>query len=886
MENAPILAALAFVFTAGSAHAGQYVISTFAGGAIPASPVDALTATIGFPSDLIRDSSGNIYFSSLNCVFKLDTKGIVTRIAGTGAGAYSGDGGPAAAAKLSGPEGLALDSAGNLYVADTNNSRIRRITPQGIIATVAGTGVSGYAGNGGPAANAQLNGPGAVVFDPAGNLYISEPTRIRKVSANGIITTIAGTGAAGLSGDNGPAINAQIRAGKGLAADSSGNIYFSDISDQRIRKIAGDGTITTVAGNVTLEPGTSGGDSGDGGPATEASLNLPSDVFVDNSGRIYISGVSSIRVVATDGTISSAALSGKDPFIGINTLVVDPAGNIFAADTTSRIREISPAGVVTVVAGPGGVLYQQTNEPPTQATFNGPQAVAVDSSGNVVIADTAASWLWRVSPEGAITFIGHPSRPTGVALDDAGNYYVASGAGVASAHFTGPAPPAPVTVANVLFPSAVAVDRSLNIFVADIINHKVWKVTPGGEMTTYAGTGVTGAAGDGGQATAAQLGSPQSLAVDRAGNVYIGDPGSPGGGRIRKVTPDGIITTVAGGGTATGDGVTATSAGLTPRGIAVDDAGDIFIADGSSLVQEVTTDGILHTIAGGKGRGYWGDGGPATSAGLSNPRGVAVDHSGNVYVAEQGNNIVRELRPTSAPVLVSAVLDAATESAIPVTPGKIVAIYGGGLGPSDLEVNSPQNAAFGPAVAGTSVTFNGIPAPMIYSTAAQAAAIVPYGVAGSSSAQVVVSSSLGTSAPFTVEIAAAAPSFFSQNGTGAGQIAAVNLDGTLNDAAHPAKIGAYISLYATGEGQTYPAGVDGALAMSVLPKPVLPVSVSVDGIAVTPTYAGAAPTEVLGLMQVVIPIPAGVQAGGYVPVVIKVGSRSTVEGAAWIAVSQ
>jgi uncharacterized protein (TIGR03437 family) len=127
---------------------------------------------------------------------------------------------------------------------------------------------------------------------------------------------------------------------------------------------------------------------------------------------------------------------------------------------------------------------------------------------------------------------------------------------------------------------------------------------------------------------------------------------------------------------------------------------------------------------------------------------------------------------------------------------------------------------------------------------------------------------------------------FSQNGTGAGQIAAVNLDGTLNDAAHPAKIGEYISLYATGEGQTYPAGVDGALAMNVLPKPVLPVSVSVDGIAVTPTYAGAAPTEVLGLMQVVIQIPAGVKPGGYVPVIVKVGDGVTVEGAAWIAIRE
>jgi uncharacterized protein (TIGR03437 family) len=882
MKTTRSCAVLAVLLAPCWADAGQYVISTFAGGAMPPSPVDALSAAIGTPADLTGDANGNIYFSSLNCVFKLDAIGVVTRIAGTGAGGYSGDGGPAAEAKLYNPQGLAVDNSGNVYVADTSNNRIRRITPEGIIATIAGTAVSGDSGNGGPAVTATLNAPMGIALDGTGNLYIAELASIRKVSRSGIITVFAGTGMVGFSGDGGPAVSAQIRAGKGLAADAAGNIYFSDLNDQRIRKISIDGIITTVAGNVTLEPGAPPSVGGDGGPATEAGLNLPSDVFVATDGRMYISQIIGIRVVAADGTISALPISGKEPIIGIGCVWVSPGGSIFIADGNSqKIHEITADGAITVAGGPGPVLHQQANEPPTQATFNGPQGVAVDSSGNVLIADTGNSTLWRVSPQGAITFIGTPSRPQGVAIDDAGNYYVLDGAHVTAAHFTGPLPPEPVAVSgDVVFAPAVAVDRSGNIFLADLPNDKILKIAPGGATSTYAGTGDSGFSGDGGQATAAQLRTPLSLAVDHAGNLYIGDFSA---GRIRKVSPDGIITTVAGGGRETGNNVPATSVEVAPFGIAVDESGDIFIADGSSQVQEVTPDGMIHTIA-GAGRGYWGDGGPATSAGLNVPFGVAVDPAGNVYVAEQGNNIVRLLRPTNAPVVVGSVLDAASESAAAITPGKIVVIYGSGLGPDELKVNAPENNVFGPEVAGTSVKINGLPAPMIYSSAGQAAAIVPYGVSGAATAQVVVSSSAGVSEGYTVKVAPSAPSLFSLNGTGAGQVAAVNQDGSVNDAAHPAKIGEYISLYGTGEGQTFPAGVDGALAMSAYARPVLPVSVTVGGVAVTPAYAGAAPTEVAGLMQIVIQLPAGIQAGGYVPVDVKVGSESTVRGAAWIAV--
>ncbi len=182
--------------------------------------------------------------------------------------------------------------------------------------------------------------------------------------------------------------------------------------------------------------------------------------------------------------------------------------------------------------------------------------------------------------------------------------------------------------------------------------------------------------------------------------------------------------------------------------------------------------------------------------------GIAVDAANNLYITD--NNVVRLLQPTSQSVIVSAVFDAASESAIPITPGKIVVVYGDGLGPAILAQNEPSGGGFGSQTGGTSVNFNGIPAPMIYASATQISAIIPYGIAGSATAQMTVTSASGVSLPVTVPVASSAPSFFSANATGAGQIAAVNLDNSLNDATHPVKVGGYISLYATGEGQTNP----------------------------------------------------------------------------------
>ncbi len=271
-------------------QAQQYVISTFAGGGFAPTPATGTNFKIGNPADLATDAAGNIYFVSLNSAFKLDSQDILTRLAGTGAGGYSADGGVAVNARLFSPGGVAADGSGNLYIADTSNARIRRVTPGGIIATVAGNGTAGYSGDGGTAVDAQLNNPGGIVLDVNGNLYIfdSSNLRIRKVSTSGIITTVAGNGTAGYSGDGGAATDAEISAAHGIAVDGSGNLYIADTRNQRIRRISTGGTITTVAGNTTLTPGEIPASTGNGGPAIQAQLNLPSDVAVDGAGNIYI----------------------------------------------------------------------------------------------------------------------------------------------------------------------------------------------------------------------------------------------------------------------------------------------------------------------------------------------------------------------------------------------------------------------------------------------------------------------------------------------------------------------------------------------------------------------------------------------------------------------
>lgn len=882
----------------GIISAQQYVISTVAGGVPPASG-PAVNTSIGLPSAVVTDPAGSVYFSSLNCVFKVDSSGALTRIAGNSRPGYSGDGGPATAAQLHRPAGLAMDNAGNLFIADSENNRIRRVSPGGIIATVAGQSSQGSSGDGGPAVSATFVSPTALAFDGSGNLYVADVFHIRRISPSGIVTAVAGNGSVGFAGDGGPAKNAEFKGPDGLAIDAAGDIYIADSNNFRIREITPDGIINTVAGTGAQ------GYSGDGGPAVAAELNYPYDVAMDTTGNLLIADAENgrIRRISASGMITTIAGNGSFAFGGDggpalnasmyapSAVVMDVSGNLFIVDSNNhRIREVLLNGNITTVAGNGTLGYSGDGGPAVDAQLATPWGIAVDAAENVYFADPQENRIRKITADGTISTFAGTGMPGysgdggpavdaqlyapygSIVADGRGNVYITDSGNERIRKIS--AKGTITTVAAGLYvPNGIAVDPSGNIFIANTGTNTILKASPDGTVSTIAGTGTAGFSGDGGPAIDAQFFQPQSVAVDSAGNVYVADQIN---NRIRMIAPDGIITTVA--------------AVLSPFFVAVDSTGNLLIASDYNLIQKVSPAGIVTTIAGtptqyGIEPGYTGDGGPAKNAQMIDVLGLAIDIAGNVFVTDMVGSAVRKLTPTSQSVMVSAVVNAASELAGPVSPGEIVVIYGGGMGPATGVSAAPTNGAFGTNLAGTTITVNGLAAPVFYASATQVNAIIPYGISGPI-ASITVASQSGMSTAFSVPAAPSAPALFSYNASGAGQAAAVNFaTGSVNTAANPVKIGDYIELYATGEGQTSPAGVDGKLAGLPLPAPNLPVTVTVGGVNASVQYYGAAYGEVAGLMQVNVQIPPGVVTGGYVPVVLTVGTSSTPNGAFWIAVS-
>jgi sugar lactone lactonase YvrE len=284
---------------------------------------------------------------------------------------------------------MAADAAGNVYIVDTYNNRIRRVDAHGVITTIGGTGSAGYGGDGGPATNARFNNPHGIASDPAGNVYVADPPnqRIRRIDANsGIVTTVAGSGAGGFGGDGGPATAARLNYPKGVEIAPDGSLYIADNNNHRVRRVdLATGIITTVAGTGTA------GFSGDGGPATAARLDEPRNIAFDSAGRLYIVDQNNgrIRRVDSDGRISTFAAGFAMP----RDVAVDDVGNVYVADeTANRILRVSPSGVVSDFAGTGSAGLSGDGGPADQARIKGPRGVAFDAAtGSVLIGDTANS---------------------------------------------------------------------------------------------------------------------------------------------------------------------------------------------------------------------------------------------------------------------------------------------------------------------------------------------------------------------------------------------------------------------------------------------------------------------------------------------------------------
>jgi sugar lactone lactonase YvrE len=480
-----------------------------------------------------------------------------------------------------------VDGDGNVFIADTGNHRVRKVAPDGTLTTLAGNGAQGFAGDGGPATEGSLALPSGVAVDGDGNIFIvdGENNRIRKIALDGTLSTVAGNGSEAFAADGGLAAASPLNEPSGVAVDGVGNVFIAEASSNRVRRVA-DGILSTAAGN-----GDPAGFFGVG-PATLSELARPSGVAVDGVGNVFIADRVNSRVrkwVALDGSLSLVAGTG------------------IPGDSVA-----------------GGLA--------TLSELNEPLGVAVDGVGNVFIADTFNHRIRRLAPDGTLSTLagqGHDSR--GFAGDGG-----------------------PATEGKLNFPEGVAADGVGNVFIADTVNHRVRKVAPDRTLTTLAGNGAQGFAGDGGPATAGELAAPSGVAVDGVGNVFIADTLNH---RVRQVAPDGTLTTLAGNGVAdfAGDGGPATGGALNfPAGLAVDGDGNVFIADtGNHRVRKVALDGTLTTVAGNAAfdtngnaiADFSGDGGPATDGALAFPSGVAVDGVGNLFIADQNNDRVRRVAP-------------------------------------------------------------------------------------------------------------------------------------------------------------------------------------------------------------------------------------------------
>jgi trimeric autotransporter adhesin len=797
----------------------------------------------------------------------------ITTFAG---GSEAGDGGPSSQASLRFVQGLAVAPSGEIFLADSDDHRIRRIDTQGRITTISGDGLPGRNGDNGPAHLARVNTPYGLSYGPNNDLYIADlgNARVRRVNSSGQIETLAGAGLGGVT----------LQAPRNVLAAPDGRLYISDFAANRI-------LILEPRGNFNVLP------------APSPNFNSPAGLTLDPSGNLYIADSGNGRVLRysihglytvhasglnrptglawhPDGYLLIADVRGdflwrvnarghlETTPTGGRDVAVDRAARTLTAGGT-WVRRTMPSGLLEILIGNQFNTFRGENVPAPQARLHRPTGVAVDSHNNVYFSDTQNHRVRRVGPQGIVTTVagnGEPgfrgdgarasqaqlNLPTALAIDALDNLYIAdsgnqrvrvvsssgvilTAAGTGRAEFSNDNIAA--AQASLSGPAGLAVDASNRVYVSERTGQRIRRFTLGGRIETVAGSGARGVPQENGEALLAPLNEPTALSIDAVGNLFLVDRANHALRKIDARTQR--LTTLA-------------SSLKTPESVAVSPKGVVFFSESQThTISRIALDGKVTVIAGRPNEnGFNAENGNADALTLNEPQGLALQGESVLYFADRLNDRIRRLE--SPPELITAdsqtkiiAAHAATFATSPIAPGLLMTLF-------TPPLENPQLSE---------ITLDGFPAPISFANRTQVNFQVPYAIAGRSGATLELRNG-GLLIDRTVcNVAAAAPAFFEVAGK-RGQAVAVLPNGQLNGEENPARPGEIVVLYATGEG----------LRMDVngYEVPFLGARVDVQGLPAELLYAGGAP-GFPGLFQVNLRVPNSLRAAGAVTVNLKVG---------------
>lgn len=874
----------------------------------------AYYAAFQSPTSIAHDTEGNLYVGESGRIRKIDARGIITTIAGTGVPGANGDGGPASSARVGNPHGIAIDGHGNIYFSQDQRT-IRRIAPDGSISTIAGSGTAVFNGEGIPAVSAGMN-PNGLAVDSTGQLFYADPVlfRVRMIKADGNVYTVAGSGESGFAGEGGPAALAQLIQPFDVAFDAKGDLYIAD--SRRVVKVDSGGILTRVAGNPSLPVGTAPQLEG---PASQSAL-FASQIAVDSIGNLFISSPFVLKVTSdgilhafagipkgfNTGPFTEACGDASKATVSAASIRTDSAGNLDVLNVFSvpvRLQQVTPNGRIATIAGLGPNLFTGDGGPAAAATFAHPSGIALDTAGRLFVADAGNNRIRMIDTNGVVrTVVGDGSltydqdpacvldsdsllrHPNDVKVDSAGNIYIAdSGKNRVLKIASGGRQTLVAPTTALQNPTGVAVDSAADVYIADAGNARVLKVDTTGAVTTIAGAPVSG-----------------TLAFDNSGNLLI-----PATLEVDRLRSDGVLLPVAGSGE--GDNppssVRVEAIDAAAAGVA-DASGSIYVADRQKGVIQRTS---LNCAISADGTSQ-----------LQQPAGLVFDGQGALYISDAGTGSIWKAVPTPAPSKESPtpylralrpVRSAAPSNPPqppfepnpfnpnpffpqePAAPGEIIRIRGACVGPFDpVAATFDANGRLPTSLGEVRVVLNNLPVPLISVSAGDVVGVVPYAEqpTPAGSPGFIALAFRGAVSTSLAPVATAYPALFTSNLQPSGPALAVNEDGTINSDTNPAMKGSIVLLYGTGTGLTDPSGVDGLAApANPLQRTAIPVIVEIGGQPAEVLFAGNAP-GFAGLTQINVRIPASLSGHGPLGISLTMGPPagiSLMQGTVTISVA-